>query len=231
MTYSNKEFFYENLKTDTTQMYGGDSTDALFQQLYDELRGGNIGLFSEVKEIVRNNDFAQAYIKNQLIPDASLIESNKKAVNEIYIYCQLHDTVPDSAQTSILENIAFQFPIAGGEGVYMARAMLHLHIEDQFSLLRKAKPSADAVISNMIGRIYPNPTSSRATYKLESYLSDPSNLRIQIDDAMGKAIYKTTTISDSQISINCESFSPGIYYFHFFVDNVERDKGKFIIVK
>jgi hypothetical protein len=151
-------------------------------------------------------------------------------VNEIYIYCHLHDTVPDSAQTATLEDIAYQFTIAGGEGVYMARAMLHLHIEDQLPLLRKAKPSP-SVRSNKTGKIYPNPTSGRAVYKLESLLPAPSILRIRIDDSLGKEIYSTANVSDNQIQINSESFAPGIYYFHFFVNDDEKDKGKFIIVK
>ncbi|MBK9413040.1 MAG: hypothetical protein IPN61_06365 [Bacteroidetes bacterium] len=56
----------------------------------------------------------------------------------------MNDTLPDSLQISLLENIAFQYPSSGGEAVYWARAILHLDIEDNMISLRKRNPIVKA---------------------------------------------------------------------------------------
>ncbi|MBK9413041.1 MAG: hypothetical protein IPN61_06370 [Bacteroidetes bacterium] len=54
--------------------------DQVFQQLYNSLRTGNIGAFDDVKDFVKNSDFAQAYLKNLTIVHQNTIEENKKSL-------------------------------------------------------------------------------------------------------------------------------------------------------
>lgn len=232
MTYSDQQFFYEKLKEDSVLMYSGEPTDSLFQALYNQLRSGNIGLFSGVKDMIRNYDFAQAYIRNQQIVDSNLMETNKRTVMEIFLYCKIHDTVPDSAQIATLSNIAYQYPPAGGEAVYLARAILGLHIEDNLPLLRKGRKLEQAYNSkSSFGRIYPNPASNNFYYQLDSPLASIANMTFELTDAKGRAVLKQSLKGILRIQVNSEKLVQGVYYYRVLINNVEKDRGKVVIIK
>lgn len=232
MTYSDQQYFYEKLKEDSALMYSGEPTDSLFQVLYNQLRSGNIGLFSGVKDMIRNYDFAQAYIRNQQIVDSNLMESNKRTVMEIFLHCKIHDTVPDSAQVATLSYIAYQYPPAGGEAVYLARAILGLHIEDNLPLLRKGRTLTQTKNTKpLFGRIYPNPATNNFYYQLDSHLTNTANMAIELTDAWGKAVLKLNLKGNLRIPVNSEKLIQGIYYYRILINNVEMDSGKVIIIK
>ncbi len=226
MKYENKEFFYEKVKEDPSLLTRGLPEDLVFQQLYNSLRTGNIGAFDEVKEFVKNNDFAQAYLKNLTIIHENVIEENKKIVNEIYLHCEMNDTLPDSLQISILENIAYQYPSTGGEAVYWARAILHLDIEDNMISLRKRNPIVKT--EEGFGKLYPNPAGETVIY--EYPLKQTEKGVFEIYDQLNKMIFASEMLT-TYLSINTSLFKNGVYNCRFIIAGKIVDYQKLVIVK
>ncbi|MBL0031303.1 MAG: T9SS type A sorting domain-containing protein [Bacteroidetes bacterium] len=226
MKYENKEFFYEKIKENPSLLNRGLPEDQVFQQLYNSLRTGNIGAFDDVKDFVKNSDFAQAYLKNLTIVHQNTIEENKKIVNEIYLHCEMNDTLPDSLQISLLENIAFQYPSSGGEAVYWARAILHLDIEDNMISLRKRNPIVKG--EEGFGKLYPNPASETVIY--EYPLKQEEKGVFEIYDQLNKMIFASEILTTYH-SIKTSGFKNGVYNCRFIIDGKIVDYQKLVIVK
>ncbi|MBK8846510.1 MAG: hypothetical protein IPO27_08230 [Bacteroidetes bacterium] len=89
------------------------------------------------------------------------INTNLKVLRQIYLdhVIDNEQLELDSATRAQLESIAYQKAIEGGEAVYIARAMLHLDLEDYYLLgLRKADVTEIATNLNLVTiKVNPNP--------------------------------------------------------------------------
>lgn len=226
MKYENKEFFYEKVKEDPSLLTRGLPEDVVFQQLYDSLRTGNIGAFDDVKDFVKSHDYAQAYLKNLSIVHENVIEENKKIVNEIYLMCEMNDTLPDSSQTIILQNIAFQYPSTYGEAVYWARAILHLDIEDQLISLRKRNPQH--IQENKLGKFYPNPANNVVYY--EYPVKENEKAIFEIYDQLNQKVL-FLEMNTSLMTINASELVNGVYNYRLVIDGKVVDHNMIVIVK
>lgn len=178
----------------------------------------------QVKDMIRNYDFAQAYIQNQQIVDSNLMETNKKTVMETFLNCKILDTIPDSSQVATLSSIAYQYPPAGGEAVYLARAILGLHIEDNLPLLRKGRNFEQVENTQpSFGRIYPNPATNSFVYQLDSPLETTANMTIELTDAMGKTVLNQSLKGNLRIPVNTERLFQGVYYYRILINDAEKD--------
>ncbi len=228
MDYENKDFFYNKVSENPNLLTRGVPEDLIFQTLFNELRTGNIGLLSEVRNLLKQNDYAQAYIKNLSIIDENLIETNKKIVNDILIRCKMNDTLPDSTMILNLTNIAYQYPLAGGEAVYWARAILHLDIEDIGISLRK-RPKGE-VKNASYSIIYPNPAKDIINFR--TTIETNSNSILEIKDEYGRAI-KLVEMNKGihELSIPIIEMPNGIYFYSLKSENKVLDFGRFVIIK
>jgi len=76
-------------------------------------------------------------------------------------------------------------------------------------------------------KIYPNPTSQRATLEFNNSRQESHTLTLY--DTQGRMIKKMTNIKTDKITIEKENFPPGLYFFQLFNGNQVIFTGKLII--
>ena len=167
-----------------------------------------------------------AYLKNLTIVHENVIEENKKIVNEIYLFCEMNDTLPDSLQTITLQNIAYQYPSTGGEAVYWARAILHLDIEDQLISLRRRNLESEKRSS--YGKLYPNPAENVVYY--EYPIKEGASVVFEIYDQLNKKIL-FLNMNATILTINTSNLPNGVYNYRLILDGKVVDHNKLVIVK
>lgn len=69
----------------------------------------------------------------------------------------------------------------------------------------------ESLSKNSSVQLYPNPTSSQITLKLNGY-SSKTSLNIIIMDARGTTVHSSTTSSHETVTLNIEHFKPGLYF-------------------
>lgn len=158
--YFDKNFLLVTIENDSTFINQGLPFDPLYELFRQNNEESNFSYFDQVEKLANSGDFLTANILNQSIIDTNIIEFNKKQVLNIYLQgLAVGDSGLDSAQIVNLELIAWQTLAEGGEGVAMARSMLHLEIDDEFgtsfrSLVTNVKSENQVIIC------YPNPASN-----------------------------------------------------------------------
>ena len=112
-------------------------TDSLIalQVLIDSLAQTNLGYITAITDTARNyqlDSMTQAtlaalqVLNNQVQPDL-VLETNYKAVNQIYLYALVNGINGLSTYTkNVLANIAAQCPLSGGKAVYLSRFILEM---------------------------------------------------------------------------------------------------------
>jgi hypothetical protein len=149
-------------------MYLNNSNDSILQAFYFAMLEENIDLLSQIKYYLENNDSTNAEIINSSVTPENYFEENEKLFNEVYINTWgKYNMELDSAHIEILEEIAYQNPISGGDAVYGARVMLDLDLLDTYSNPngRYTLINEDMTLSKLIKNpIMPNPSSGKFTY-------------------------------------------------------------------
>jgi hypothetical protein len=143
--YRTKESFYSRVRMDSTYISLGDTSDSLYQIIFDSLYNSNIKDLYDAKLLADSNDFEAAVSILNSISTSNGFEYNKKSVLQIYLQTLYSDSLLDSTQTIVISEIANQHPIVGGEAVFWARAILGIDKED--SLIVCAIPDSAGSIS------------------------------------------------------------------------------------
>lgn len=158
--YFDKNFLLATIENDSTFINQGLPYDPLYNLFRLNNEESNFSFFNQVESLTNSGDILSANTLNQSIIDTNLIEFNKKQVLNIYLQSlAVGDSSLDSAQIVNLQQIAWQTLAEGGDGVAMARSMLHLEIDDEFGTSFRSSvtnvKSEDQVII-----CYPNPASN-----------------------------------------------------------------------
>lgn len=189
------------------------------------------------------NEVDGVKIKNNDVNPSSLVESNLKAVSEIYLSTVIKGNYEfTSQQVVILKGIAHQCPLSGGDAVYKARGMYVFinpgeSYDDKTTCLlagyymRKAQSQTKQIATTKFNfSILPNPTSSNIFVKYSS-LTD-GEVVLQLINNLGRVI-KTITLENKQNEreIDLIGFSPGIYFYKLTANNSVIKFGKIALVK
>ena len=121
---------------------------------------------------------------------------------------------------NILYTIAYQPAMLGGKGVYNARSLLRLRIEDGASSLRQSVSTNFTETSTIDLKLYPNPAKDEFTVSSSELTS-----RIEIFDLSGKIIEKLNG-EFNQKSISITNYKNGFYFVdvHMLDDKVKQFK-------
>lgn len=184
-------------------------------------RQGNLEVFRKVEDLMHNELYAMAidYLNSHFVP-SNVVEENlfytiNLQLNKFY----LDDETFSPEETILLRNIAYMTPMEGGPGVFNARAMLGLEVNDPDLILRTANP--DLKIYNSTVTIYPNPTNGIINLK------NADNTTIEISDAAGRVVMIAKNIN----KLSLEDYDNGIYYFRITQLNGEVTHSKIILKK
>jgi len=229
--YNDKEAFYKQAKDDQNILSLGLPDDAAFQAKFEELSQSNIGKFEEAKEHLVNEENLLALQKLQTMLDPTIIDQNKVTMG--YLIAIDYDPYldSDSDTISVVNYIAHQHPFYGGEGVYMARGMLHENIIDLLPPLRRGKghPFNNSTVS-IQDRYYPNPTSNEVTFVSSRIFNQGE--RLELFNSFG-ALRKIINLPDkeNQVTFNLEDLQQGVYYSRVVSNYGERKIEKLVVIK
>jgi len=114
-----------------------------------------------------------------------------------------------SADTTTLLNIALQNPLSAGKGVYLARVMLGLIVDDSTGNGMKILHHFYNPVNNII-KIYPNPTRDELTIDFGS--SQDKTCILKLFDVPGKTIFsKILDQSMGKVTLSLKDIPNGIY--------------------
>ena len=227
--YIDGETFYELMKSDSMLLSLSSPEDSAYQARYDSLQQSNIGKFDDIENDISNNELQQALLKLTLFQDQNVIEANKKIVLMYFLTYYDSDQIPEPNLTAQLNNIAHQHPFFGGEAVYMARAILHLDIDDQLPAYRK-KNKRKILPEIEKGNFYPNPAMENVIYS--SNLPFSNNQTIEIINSFGQNIKSYfLTEGNNEITLSTNDLPSGIYFCKVFQNRKLLEFSKLCIIK
>lgn len=219
--YYDKIYALSSLIEDSTKIIND-----FYKEYFDALKGSNIDNLLEVIKLMENNEFSLALIKNNSILYQNILEENLKNVNSIYLSRNLTNSFEDWApvENIILRNVAYQPAMLGGRGVYLARSLKKLRLEDGASSLRLKNYSNESEVKSEIINLFPNPVCDLLTIEFSNTVDG----YLKIMDASGKEIFHYY-ISNINFNLNLEKMSSGIYFLEFISNTGSIDKRKLII--
>ncbi len=171
---------------------------------------------------------------NESIYTSQTIEVNEQVVNEIYLSILDQDQIQFSEDViAQLEIIAAQCPLAGGNAVFKARAILSLisdnYVYDDVNLCLQSgiilRESAKKITANL----YPNPANNSVTLVYE--LPEVSTAEFLLFNSVGMLQLKKQLKSDmTQISFSTEQLAPGVYHYRVNTSSDFQLNGKLVII-
>lgn len=228
--YYEKQLAYSVLKDSTDLLTLGLPTDPDFQDFYDDMEAGNIGALEAAKDATLAEDYQLAWQKLGLVADTSIMESNMKMVNEIYLdFLQSGADTLTAMQEATLTDIAYLPSLTNGEGVFMARGILGLMVDVQVSSSARMANNEFSYPSWTKVRIWPNPATNEITVTFDKPLNEDDNFILY--DQRGKIIYSNVLSKNKfQFILNVENLNAGIY-FGKLMSNGDFIFEKIVIVK
>ena len=228
--YYDKEEFYKQAKQDSTILYLGTANDMKYQQAFDSLSQTNIGKYESVKEHLVNNQRLLAIQQLTLIVDENLKEQNLKYISSLIAidYSPYLDT--DSDTIAVVNYIANQHPFYGGEAVYMARAILHIDVVDQFPAMRRAhiQQTNPPSFVHYKGTLFPNPTNDKVTL---SYAHDEkTDVLFTVKSAIGSQLSSYKVIGN-ELVFSTSFLNQGMYFITVYENGIEKETHRLAVIR
>jgi hypothetical protein len=221
---------YSELKSDTSLMYMGDATDALYQDFYAEEAAGNIEKIAEIEALIKDNQDSLAMLKNAELQDQKQIDYFRKQVNEIYL-TTFANGIYDFTQTqeSALSAVANLPAYAGGDAVYTARVMLNIDPLDIGVDYAKPPQNKPQITKENPVKVFPNPASSQLTIAFSDIIS--KDAVIEIYGNMGNLIMSETLHAGNYTkAIDISKLNAGLYFFSISINGTKVSSGKLTIL-
>ncbi|MBK8845015.1 MAG: T9SS type A sorting domain-containing protein [Bacteroidetes bacterium] len=202
---------YNALNEDGSLMYAGYTSDVVLQNFYDSLATTNIGMLSIVNNLLADSLNAFAGIVNNWVVPVNHQEENFKLVNEIYLNTwAIGIYYFNNNQQLILESIANENPMIGGDAVYSARVLLGCDMVDFIDNVNRKTDNIQINSKALKVKFFisPNP----ADHIINVYFEDKDSeaYSIEFKNVLGESlIYKHSNLND--FSIDIEFLSNGIY--------------------
>ena len=225
--YNDKEMFFYSVKADNSLLFLGTPNDIKYQNEFDSLSQTNIGKYDKVKVDLQNQDYQLALQKLSAIVDENLKEEKLKYINSVILAGYDPHLDSDSDTIVTLNSIAHLHPFYGGEAVYMARAILHLIIEDQLPQLRRKNKHLTLQAISVRGSLYPNPANNEVVFSLKHSSNDI--VLIEVFDVFGKEMAKYKMLTD-EIRFNVSSYRQALYFLHVYVNDIEKEIHRLVII-
>jgi hypothetical protein len=186
-----------------------EDADSVIRNWKDSLLLTNIGLIQSLKDHISYDEFDDASEDlNNVTNENILTENQQKAYNYYLNYILPEDSLDSNSCYSALVDMAHSDAAIGGEGVYMARAMLRLDIFDIASLARIAAPKNIHTSDENSIQLFPNPLHGECVvkFKLNEYSS------LEIYDLKGQTL-KNILLPDGSNNkvLDFSGFESGTY--------------------
>jgi hypothetical protein len=217
-----EQYLFELLYSNPELMYLGEIDDTAYINFYNYRTNSTIAEFVEIQNLIDIENLNDALQNNGLLVAQTLIETNKRVVNDIYLNSWAQNIDYDSVQKQALLDIAMLTPYIGGIGVYSARVMLGIEPEDFHLPYRFVKPLDSIHVSQLNHiKVYPNPVDNI----LNIELIEIENVQLNIYNTVGQKVL-AFEIKNQSSQIDITSLKSGIYYYTISGENIETVTGK-----
>ncbi len=199
-------------------------TDSLIQSVHTGLAA------------LRSNTLAYLETENGLLPNDSVYKANERSINTLYYNSiALGRSVFTPTEQESIDEIAFQCPLAGGKGVYLARSLRVFYESSTYyndgqqcaevGIQYRKKEEKDM---RSAFAVYPNPTDQTLTVIQNGEISGTGE--ITIVDMIGR-IMTEATMTDGTVSKTLEvgGIPSGVYIV--FVRKGEHQYSERIIIQ
>ncbi len=218
--YSGESYAYDALKEDDSLR----NSNSDFIAFYANHSTNNIGKYSGAKDDAQVQDWDNALAKINSLINPTQIEQYKQTAAQIALDVLRDHRKLTASEINILTPIAYMTSWEGGEAVFIARALLHIEVDDQEQHLRLGRPnSGEAKVGSL--SIFPNPVNK--TIYLHS--SDAlENSTAEIFDVFGR---KISSVTVSVSSIDVSALSGGIYWLKLKSISGSLHNQSFVVVR
>ena len=195
-------------------------------------------------------DIANASIVNQNITPKCLFEENQKTVNSIYLkeaaYSNenaqnmgLQIPIPSSrndrykyntTEIQVLNTIAYQNPMQGGDAVFMARIMLGIDVRDDMKTKSLIKKTLDKGRRIENYKLYPNPNNGEMQFSYTLATNETGVLKIYNAQVENVGTYPLVS-GENILTVSAPQLMDGMYFYAVFVNNKKVFGDKFVISK
>lgn len=182
-------------------------TDSLIQGVHTGLAG------------LRSNTLAYLETENGLLPNDSVYEANEQTINDLYYNSiGIGRTVFTAAEQESIDEIAFQCPLAGGKGVYLARSLrlfyeTNTYYNDELLCVQAGvqyRKKEENILSPLF-EIYPNPTDKKIHIKSNTSLFIMEE--ISLVNIVGQIVLKQFNAESlTEVIVNTDKYPNGVYY-------------------
>ncbi len=214
-------------------MLQGTSADTTLHNWYNSTTVANIGLFKNVADSIDANPQQAKEVNEGISPD-NHAEENEKAVNAVYIETWAVDSFElTPEQYDILYAIANENPLTGGTGVYAARVMLGLDIDDDESssrLMQQVQENTSSSLTDRRVSLMPNPAKDESLYSVT--LKEKERGQLIVYSKLGiKELNRELNEGKNSITISLAHLSPGVYLVQSVINNRVIDIRKLVVIK
>ncbi len=222
---------FSQLKVDSLLL----DTNAVFVSYFDSISNENLGKMMNVRYLASaDSNLAMATVLNNSVVPSNKYESNSQIVQSIYLDTwAINIYTFDSLQQTALYDIANQNPIDGGIGVYDARVMLGIDLNDTVASTDSGQRKAihpSIISTNSKFKLYPNPNNGNM--QLDYTLDQNQSAQMNIYNLMGKIVnYYELKPGHNIMQINEQSLENGVYFYHIYSNNNVIYSSKLVIIK
>lgn len=174
-------------------------------------------------------------LQNAAISVQKLYESNEKAVADIFLSVIMKEVGSFSfTQEKMLQAIAAQCPLLGGNAVYRARALLAMMTGELISYNDSIACASVQALSQPHSHhtsyqvspeltIFPNPANGEVNIRWKKAPEKPG--QIQITDLYGRQVRQMVIASGTmEIKIPADHLPEGMYFFRIRFDDLETTR-------
>nr|MBK9650620.1 T9SS type A sorting domain-containing protein [Bacteroidota bacterium] len=183
------------------------------------------------KEAINNNNSSLAFQKLSAMINQNTIDENNNYMVMLVALNYDASLDADSDTIVVVNNIANQHPFYGGEAVYIARAMLHVTVEDVLPPLRRKNKAnlKNIQIENAI-KLIPNP--AKYEVQIVSKTKFDTGTFVEIVNTLGSIILKKKiNTGDFNFSIDISSLQSGVYTLKITKQGLVKTIEKLVILK
>ena len=206
----------------------GNDHDAVYQDYFNAMQQTNIATFHTVLSDISAGNLAEAAILVSSIVPANQIENNQKTCLLIYLATFAVDFELSNEQRDELLKIASQLSVEGGEGVFWARAMLDMEVEEypvnEGGRILATQVNSNPVLVPVVENMYPNPAADKLTIELIN-----GDAMLTINDVNGKIVV-SQQLNNGSNEISTRALNNGVYYYRIFSGGAVIKSDKLILI-
>jgi hypothetical protein len=192
------------------------NSDPEYVLFYNDRLDENIGEFHEIYQYINDGDYAEVISRINAMMENNSIDHNLAFTLELAAKMESNpEFEPSAAERDELTDIAWMTTWEGGDGVFNARHILGLEVDDALQFLRLAAE---------------NPDESVVALNTETFYQQFrgfENERIEFFDTMGRVVYSGVIGNLKRL----DTWQPGLYSFRIRSGNENMLKGTVFIAQ